>query len=299
MCADAIEDRLDEVRALMTRTVGQTSVAPTMGSWNGLMGSGKMLRARMAFRLGPALGTPGETLCHAAAAVELVHVASLLHDDVIDGGHLRRGAPTFWKERGIPGAILLGDLMLFTALNLVSKFEGGRLTQDLIRATGDVCDAETEQELILRGQVPDWDKCVSIAQRKTGALFAFVASVCGHDDEKAREALYTAGSKIGTAYQLADDILDATGSVEDAGKSLGSDEARSKTTAFTAMQRNGADPVSSIEQLCREAEEVLQPWPELQEAWKVYVSADLRPALDSNLARFREFSLSAASDQDS
>lgn len=276
---------LDEVRAVMANVIRQTTLSSIISDYKGLMGAGKMLRARVAFRVGPASGVPRSTLVHAGAAVEMIHAASLLHDDVIDGGYLRRNAPTFWVERGVPGAILLGDLLLFKALDLMCSIEDGRLTHVLVRATGEVCEAETEQELILRGNGANWDDCVSIARRKTGALFAFIAYVCGGKDPRLSEALMLAGSKIGTAYQLADDVLDATGDAGDAGKTLGSDEARSKTTAMTTLN-DSIDPVAYIEGLCAEADDVLAPWPQVQRAWREYMATDYRPALDKNLACF-------------
>jgi geranylgeranyl pyrophosphate synthase len=118
-------------------------------------------------------------------------------------------------------------------------------------------------------------------------LFGFIAFACGGDDETARSALLEAGSKVGTAYQLADDILDATGDPEKAGKSLGSDESREKTTAVSAMANGEFDPVAFIERLCSEAESALAPWPAIATAWQSYMTQDLRPALDKNIASFK------------
>jgi octaprenyl-diphosphate synthase len=213
----------------------------------------------------------------------MIHAASLLHDDVIDGGYLRRGMPTFWVERGVPGAILVGDLMLFKALDVVSEVEDGRLTRQLIRMTGEVCDAESEQELLLRNQKPTWENCLKIARRKTGALFAFAAFACGGDDATLSAALCESGYLLGTAYQLADDILDANGKAEQSGKSHGSDEARSKTTAVTSNTEKVRDPVAYVEGLCRKAEENLEPWPAVHGAWRDFMATDMQPALYQNL----------------
>ena len=107
---DAIGPALAEVRELVLESMADTSLHSLVSEYNGLVANGKMLRGRLGLRVGSATDIPHATLVHAAAAVEMVHAASLLHDDVIDGGHLRRGAPAFWVERGIPGAILLGDI---------------------------------------------------------------------------------------------------------------------------------------------------------------------------------------------
>ena len=280
---DMINKYLDDVRTLMADSLADTVLRHVSSDCKSLMASGKMLRSRLAFRVGPAADVPPRTLLYACAAVEMIHAASLLHDDVIDGGHLRRGAPTFWVERGVPGAILVGDLMLFKALDIVSEVEDSRLTRKLIRLTGEVCDAESEQELVLRNSAPNWDNCIKIARRKTGALFAFSAYACGGDNQTLSDALCESGYIIGTAYQLADDILDAVGSPEQSGKSHGSDSARNKTTAVTANQNNGRDPIQYVEALCRKAEDNLHPWPDVQQAWREFMELDMQPALYQNL----------------
>lgn len=278
-----LEQQLDDVRILMAESLSDTVLRHLASDCKTLVGSGKMLRSRLIMRVGPSAGVPYITLRHAAAAVEMIHAASLLHDDVIDGGYLRRGVPTFWVERGIPGAILVGDLMLFKALDIVSEVEESRLTRQLIKMTGEVCDAESEQELLLRNAEATWENCVRIARRKTGALFAFAAYACGGHDLRCSEALSEAGYIVGTAYQLADDILDAKGSSEASGKSHGSDEARRKTTAVTANNDNQRDPIHYVEELCRKADDLLSPWPAVQRAWHDFMTHDMQPALYRNL----------------
>ena len=280
----AIDQCLQEVRGLMVETLSRTVLRKLTGDPGSLIGNGKMLRSRLIFHMGPAAKVPHDTLLHAAAAVEMVHAASLLHDDVIDGGYLRRGSPTFWVERGISGAILVGDMMLFKAVELMCHVEDGRLTPLLVKLTGEVCDAESEQELLLRGKAPNWENCVNIARRKTGALFAFASGACGGNDAALTATLVESGYAVGTAYQLADDILDATGSEEDSGKSLGSDEARGKTTAARLDAAQAGEAVAYVDLLCQQAEAALLPWPAIQQAWRAFMNADMRPALKKNLS---------------
>ena len=277
---------LQDVRVLMARFLGETALKRLAGDQQQWLASGKMLRSRLCLRIGGRVGTPRNTLLHACAAVEMIHAASLLHDDVIDGGFIRRNLPTFWVERGISGAILVGDLMLFKALDLLGHVEDGRLVRALVRMTGEVCDAETEQELVLRGQAPTWDNCVAIARRKTGALFAFAAFAAAGTDEELAPVLQESGYAIGTAYQLADDILDVSGLQDEAGKTLGTDEARMKTTAASAAAATGVDPVSYIDQLCQDAESALAPWPNAHRAWRQFVDDDFRPSIERPLAAF-------------
>lgn len=278
-----MDEFLAEVKALMAESLADTVLRHLAKDCKTLVGSGKMLRSRLIMRVGSSVGVPRNTLLHAAAAVEMIHAASLLHDDVIDGGYLRRGVPTFWVERGIPGAILVGDLMLFKALDIVSEVEDTLLTRQLIKMTGEVCDAESEQELLLRNTEATWENCVRIARRKTGALFAFAAYACGGSDANLCAALKEAGYDLGTAYQLADDILDANGTPEQSGKSHGSDEARHKTTAVTANHDHARDPALYVSDLCAKAEELLAAWPAALAGWRDFMLSDMQPALDLHL----------------
>lgn len=281
---DSIEVCLNDVRKLMAESLSRTVLSRITSTPEALFGQGKMLRSRLIFRVGSAAGIPYRTQLHAAAAVEMVHAASLLHDDVIDGGYLRRGVPTFWVERGISGAILVGDMMLFKAVELACVVEEARLTSLLVRLTGEVCDAESEQELILRGKPASWDNAIRIARRKTGALFAFAAGACGGSDATLVSTLTESGYAIGTAYQLADDILDATGTEQMSGKTMGSDEARGKTTAATLDASLKTQAVEFVDHLCIEAERALASWPAVLGGWQSFMEEDMRPALKKNLA---------------
>lgn len=280
----SIDACLQDVRTLMADSLSRTVLSKLTSTPEALLGNGKMLRSRLIFRVGPAAQVPYRSLVHAAAAVEMVHAASLLHDDVIDGGYLRRGVPTFWVERGISGAILVGDMMLFKAVELACDSGDARLTPLLVRLTGEVCDAESEQELVLRGKAPNWENAVSIARRKTGALFAFAAGACGGTDATLAATLTESGYAVGTAYQLADDILDATGNEQASGKSMGSDEARGKTTAATLTPSEQAEAIQFVEQLCQRSEQPLAAWPAVLGAWQSFMQTDMRPALRKNLA---------------
>ena len=278
----SIEERLDAVGRLIAGCLAHTSLQQIVSAHQRLFLNGKMLRSRLALRVGPANGVPERTLLHAAAAVEMIHSASLLHDDVIDGGYLRRGAPSFWVERGIPGAILLGDLLLFKAMDLVLDVDDPRLIPSLVRLTGMVCEAESEQELVLRGRPTELRDWLRIARRKTGALFAFLGCACGGDDPTLRDTLQECGFSIGTAYQLSDDILDAAEDPDAADKTLGSDQARSKNTvACTVDAREAA--TNLIQELRAKASASLQPWPVVRSAWDRYVEQDVWPAIQKNI----------------
>lgn len=280
---ESIEIRLEQVARTMARAMADTILIRLTDHLHKIPGTGKMLRSRLVLRLSGVRPVPAAVAVPAAAAVELIHAASLLHDDVIDGGLLRRNAPAFWKTHGTSGAILAGDLMLVKALELLSVTADARLTRGLIRCTAELCNAEAEQELLLRGSPADWPKCVDINRRKTGSLFAFAAGVAAGDDLRLQAALREAGYAIGTAYQLADDLLDVSGDEPTAGKTLGRDRARRKPTAATAFSDNPGDLPCRQNELRQQALDAVRDWPDLQAALQDYLEKDFDPAVPSML----------------
>jgi len=270
---------LDDVRDKMFSSLRETSLAPIVNEISRAIAGGKMLRAKLTLALGPAMNSHRDELIRAAAAVEMVHAASLLHDDVVDGGMLRRGAPTFWQEKSISGAILLGDLMVCKAVQMLEEIENRRLGGLLVRLAAEMCDAEVEQELITRGAPGDWEKSISMIRRKTGSLFAFAATGADGKNGKRAEALLEAGYQIGTAFQMADDLMDASGKSERDGKDLGQDAARGKLTSVSATNAERTRTHQYIRSLYKSSSELLKPWPPIHAAWKQYLKTDFDPVI--------------------
>lgn len=262
------------------RSSSLRSLAKRFRPW---LADGKMLRARLLLRIGDATKAPAEDCIRAATAVELIHVASLLHDDVIDEGRIRRGQPSVWVQEGVKSAVLLGDLMVSRAFALVRQSGNGPLTDVLVESLQEMCDAETQQELVLKGRAADWQTCVSVARRKTGSLFAFAAYAGSGASCRLGAMLREAGYAVGTAYQLADDVFDVHGDPLLSDKTLGTDAANGKPTAATAAEAEGADPILCIRQLCDAAYASLSKWPEVQDGWSDYMNQDMAPALKSFL----------------
>lgn len=277
--APSVDPQLAAIVRTIREAIGRTSLRALLPALEALAGGGKMLRSRLLLRVGPAAGVEERTLIHAAAALELVHAASLVHDDVIDGSVIRRHAPAFWVENGAAGAILVGDLLFCEAMRLLEGIENSRLMPTLMHFTSQMCDAEAEQSLVLRGTEPTWENCLRLARRKTGSLFAFAARVSGGQDVRLSAALEEAGFVLGTAYQLADDLLDAFGDDASADKSLGLDARQRKVTAASAWAGGEAELVAYIEQLCTQSHDLLAEWPAVRSAWAAYVAADIRPCL--------------------
>ncbi|MBN2162305.1 MAG: polyprenyl synthetase family protein [Pontiellaceae bacterium] len=279
-----IEKQLKCVQSKMLDCLSETNLSKLLPGNKNLLGSGKMLRSRLTLCLGNANGICDDVLINAAAAVDIIHGASLLHDDVIDGGVLRRGAPTFWKKYGTNGAILFGDLLVFKGLHLLLDVSRPDLLEELINMSTEVCRSEVEQELILRGTPGTWKECEQIARAKTGALFAFAAVAGGNGSKEQADALREAGFILGTAYQLADDVLDASGNEAVSGKTLGTDNKRGKTTAITATKNAPNAPREYIFKLLADACELLAPWPNLHEAWGSFADKTLIPVLKKHLS---------------
>ena len=281
--SDPVSAGLARVSDAMARALAPTVLAGLDGDVPQILGPGKMLRARLALRLGIARQVPESVLVPAAAAVELVHAASLLHDDVIDGALLRRHAPAFWKTHGAHGAILAGDVLLIQAIGLLSGETLCPLANDLVRFCAELCNAEAEQELFLRHANPGREKILDIARRKTGALFAFAAGAAAGSDDPLRHALHEAGYAIGTAYQLADDLLDETGDERSAGKTLGLDRARRQPTAACAFTGGAPALAQECRALHQQALAALVSWSNARNALRDYLAHDMDPVLQSML----------------
>ncbi|MCF7864426.1 MAG: polyprenyl synthetase family protein [Kiritimatiellales bacterium] len=271
------------MRTVMADCLLDTNISKFLPARNNIMGSGKMLRAQLTLHLGSVNGIDEKTCIHSAAAVEIIHGASLLHDDVIDGGVLRRSAPTFWKKHGTNGAILLGDLLVFKGLHLLIQVDRTDLLQELIAMCTLVCRSEVEQELILRGSPGTWAECEKIARAKTGSLFAFAAAAAATDAPGQLDALREAGFILGTAYQLVDDILDISGNEEVSGKTLGKDQERGKTTAITATKNAPKNPIAYVDLLLDSSSAQLAAWPKLRANWDEFLNVTMKPVLSKHL----------------
>lgn len=245
-----------------------------------MLTAGKMLRTRAAARVACCGASPASvpTVERACAAVELVHTASLCHDDVIDNALIRRGQPSLWKHVGPTGAILIGDLLLSTAFELIAE-AGPECVRAFAAKVGEVASAEAEEELVLLGKAVDEETCLRLARFKTGSLFSFALWSAGGEDIALRKALEEAGYRIGAAYQLADDLLDVVGGPE-AGKSLGTDVLRGKPTLLNAMPPGACAVRDRIRELGSSVPEVLNAWPKASRAAADFLVLDLQPVFD-------------------
>ncbi len=285
----AVDDFVSSVRSLAEDRIIKALSKSTLGVDIDVkaMTPGKMLRTRLAGRLctedwSSIDRTSLEGVC---AAIELVHTASLCHDDVIDNSLIRRSLPTLWKIVGASGAILIGDLLLCEAVDIVMDIENGRYLPGLVGKIKQVVQSEAQQELLWRGTQVDMDTCMQLARGKTGPLFAFVAEICGSDNENKALCglLEETGYRIGTAYQLADDLLDILGTECTVGKTLGTDVIRGKFTLPRIGEAGTRVAQESIGNLCNSAVELLDDHPKAKKGLTEFLCCDLYPLIEQTL----------------
>jgi octaprenyl-diphosphate synthase len=214
--------------------------------------NGKRLRPALALLAGGATGAIGTEHLDLAVVVELIHAATLVHDDVLDGADTRRGLPTANAKWGNSMSVLLGDCLFAHALKLASGFRSPEMMRRLAEAASEVCSGEiiqTQRRFDLTLSVPDYYR---IIEMKTGALFAVATELGAFLNEAAPAAigaLRTFGLRLGTAYQIYDDVVDLAGDEAKAGKSLGSDLEKGKLTLpILYLLQNTAG--SEREQIC-------------------------------------------------
>ncbi len=195
--------------------------------------TGKRLRPALALIAGGATGNIGPDHFDLAVVVELIHAATLVHDDILDSADTRRGQPTANAKWGNSLSVLLGDCLFSHALKLASGFRSSEMMRRMAEAASEVCSGEiiqTQRRFDLKLSVPDYYR---IIEMKTGALFAVATELGAFLNEATPSviaAMRTFGLKFGTAFQIYDDVLDLAGDEANAGKTLGSDLRKGKLT---------------------------------------------------------------------
>lgn len=204
---------------------------------------GKMLRPSLVFVCGaaadPRAGSEpverlvGETHDVLGAVIEMVHMATLVHDDVLDEADVRRRATTVNRLYGNETAVMLGDLLISNAFHLCSTLGSQRYSQAVGRASAVLCAGELLQLHHREDYSLDEPTYYEIVERKTAELIACAcelgaAASGGREEWVAACGVY--GRRVGVAFQIQDDVLDLTGSVATVGKSVGKDLEKGKAT---------------------------------------------------------------------
>jgi octaprenyl-diphosphate synthase len=194
---------------------------------------GKRLRPLLALLAGGATGKINSGHVDLAVIVELIHIATLVHDDVMDEAERRRAQPTANARWGNSLSVLLGDCLFAHALTLSTNFENADISRAIARTAATVCSGEmiqTQRRFDLNLTVQDY---LRIVEMKTGSLFAAaaeLAALISEADPNVIEIFKNFGVQVGTAYQIYDDCVDLAGNESATGKTLGTDLRKGKFT---------------------------------------------------------------------
>ena len=220
----SISADLSEVEKVMTRALVSdeqrvNSLIDELGEFHG-----KMLRPALVTLMAKALGSVTPEHHQLGAALEMIHTATLIHDDMIDAGSVRRGKATPHVRFGNSTAVLLGDYFYTRAFHLVAQLQRPVLMERLTKVTNTVCEGELHQMCARRDLSLSEDEYNRIIYAKTAALTE-IACMCGAvgGSEEIQEASAQYGYWCGMAFQVVDDCLDLTGDPEKVGKTLATD----------------------------------------------------------------------------
>jgi octaprenyl-diphosphate synthase len=250
--AELIARELEEVTLVVER-----QLASELSAVNGLCRHveqyrGKMLRPTLVLLSGVAgRGEPcdGSSLRDAhrrvAAVVEMIHMATLVHDDVLDEAEVRRRGATVNHLWGNEAAVMLGDYLISNAFHLCSTIGDPAINLALGEVTNTICEGELAQLHHRNDYGLDEETYFEIIRRKTSSLIGAccrLGATLGGVDEARAEALARAGGALGVAFQIQDDLLDLIGEPDVVGKSLGKDLDKGKLTLPVIRHLEAADP---------------------------------------------------------
>ena len=205
--------------------------------------SGKRIRPALCLLAGGACGEAGGDHEKLGIVLEMIHLATLVHDDIMDGAELRRSQPTAAARWGSSLSVLLGDCLFAHALEMAASFDSTWISRKIARASNEVCSGEilqTQRRFDLTLTIPEYFR---IIRMKTAALFSAateLAAWLNGADETVQEHLRLYGELLGTAYQIYDDCLDLCGEEAKAGKTLGTDLVKGKLTLPVLYLREDA-----------------------------------------------------------
>jgi octaprenyl-diphosphate synthase len=196
-------------------------------------GGGKRLRPLLCVLSGRACGIDSDKHVEAAAFIEFIHTATLLHDDVVDGSQKRRGRATANNVFGNQASVLVGDFVYSRAFQMMALVGSQRVMEIMADATNVIAEGEVLQLMNAHDPETTEQRYLEVIYRKTGRLFeagAEVAAVLAGAPVAQQAALARYGKHLGNAYQLIDDVLDYKSDPATRGKNLGDDLAEGKPT---------------------------------------------------------------------
>jgi octaprenyl-diphosphate synthase len=244
---ETLFNRLQDELARVDAVIGET----TAGSFDLIVkmthylvsAGGKRLRPILTILCSQIFGYQGERHIRLAAAVEFIHSATLLHDDVVDSSDLRRGKPTANHVWGNQASVLVGDFLLSQAFQLMVADGSLAVLALLSRTSAIIAEGEIKQLSFLRDPTLTVEQYESIIQAKTAQLFAAscqMGALITHQSAEMVQAMECFGMNLGIAFQMADDMLDYLSDADQLGKSIGDDFREGKMTLPAILTRQAA-----------------------------------------------------------
>jgi len=222
----SVQDQLQFVEQRIRDQVGDDQHPDLRSALEHLLSAGgKRIRPTLGLLVGNMLGAPEEKLITLGASVELLHTATLVHDDLIDGALLRRGIPTLNARWSPAATVLTGDFLFARAAKLAAETDYLPLMKLFSETLATIVNGELTQMFSARGAI-NRDNYYNRIYAKTASLFemsSLAATMVSTEDEILRESMKTFGYEVGMAFQIVDDILDFTGDQTKVGKPIGSD----------------------------------------------------------------------------
>jgi octaprenyl-diphosphate synthase len=196
-------------------------------------GGGKRLRPLSVVLAARACGHQGQKHVPAAAIIEFIHTATLLHDDVVDSSEMRRGRDTANHVFGNEASVLVGDYLYSRAFQMMVELGDLRIQEVMANATNTIAEGEVLQLMNAHDPETTEQRYLEVIYRKTAKLFeagAQMAAILSGSPREIEQAMVDYGRHLGTAFQLVDDALDYRATAEELGKNLGDDLAEGKPT---------------------------------------------------------------------
>jgi len=248
--------RVDEV--IRNRLSSKVALVDQIGRYI-VEAGGKRVRPRLLLLFANALGHDGPAQHELAATVEFIHTATLLHDDVVDESSLRRGRATANALFGNAASVLVGDFLYSRAFQMMVSVDDMRVLEVVADATNVIAEGEVLQLMNMHDPDLAVEDYLQVIRFKTAKLFeasARLGAILGKADPATEEACADFGRRLGTAFQLVDDLLDYEGRSEELGKNVGDDIREGKATLpiLLAMERCSEDERELLRQAVRTGE---------------------------------------------
>jgi octaprenyl-diphosphate synthase len=267
-----------------------------------LTNQGKQLRPALVALSAGATGRINDSLVTVAVIIEMVHLATLVHDDIMDEAEIRRRRPTLAANWGNTISVLVGDCLFANALRLAADFPTPDICRAVASATNTVCSGEILQTHQRRDFRCTRSRYIKVIEMKTAELFALsceLGAALGGSSQPGRAALRKYGLALGTAYQVFDDCLDLFGTEAVAGKSLGTDLASGKLTLpiLVALESGSPEDQARLRDYVQNWEPAL--FPRLQELLEKYEAQSVSRAIVEGYLESAKRALRSISDSPS